>query len=261
MNWLRVFFVGGLTSYRALFAWLNPWILVPTMIVYPLAQLVFYAYLGRAAHAESDTYFVVGDAFIAAAIPAVFGTSQGVANERRTQTLGMLLSSPASRFALFLGRALPSIANGFVVALFCLAASALLLDFHPAAAALPGLFVAILASTFSCAAVGLWIGAIGLRGRSTTALDNVALVTFLLLTGANVPISRFPGWVQAISGVLPLTHGLKAGRAIVAGASLGQTTRLLLTEVTIGITYTLIGTLVLKVFELESRRTASLETF
>ena len=261
MNWLRVFFVGGLTGYRALFAWLNPWILVPTMIIYPLAQLVFYAYLGRAAHAESDTYFVVGDAFIAAALPAVFGTSQGVAGERRTQTLGMLLSSPASRLALFLGRGLPSIANGFVVALFCLAASRLLLNFHPAAATLPGLFIAIIVSTLSCAAVGLWIGAIGLRGRSTTALNNVALVTLLLLTGANVPISRFPGWVQALSNVLPLTHGIKAGRAILAGASVGHTTGLLLAELAVGVTYTMIGTLMLKLFEFESRRTASLETF
>ncbi len=261
MNWLRVFFVGGLTSYRALFAWLNPWILVPTMIIYPLAQLVFYAYLGRAAHAESDTYFVVGDAFVAAALPAVFGTSQGVAGERRTQTLGMLLSSPASRLALFLGRALPSIVNGFVIAVFCFAASTVLLNFHPAAAALPGLSIAIIVSTFSCAAVGLWIGGFGLRGRSTTALNNVVLVAFLLLTGANVPISRFPSWVQAVSGVLPLTHGIKAGREILSGASVSHTAGLLLTELAVGIAYTTTGILALKLLEAESRRMASLETF
>lgn len=261
MNWLRVFLVGGLTSYRALFAWLNPWILVPTMIVYPLAQLVFYAYLGRAAHAETDSYFVIGDAFIAAALAAVFGTSQGVAGERRTQTLGVLLSSPASRLALFLGRALPTMANGFAVAAFCLAASTVLLNFHPSASAVPGISIAIIASTLSCAALGIWIGAIGLRGRSTTALNNVALVIMLLLTGANVPTSRFPGWVQPITSALPLTHGIKAARAILAGATIGHEAGTLATELAVGIAYTTIGALMLKLFELQSRHTGSLETF
>jgi ABC-2 type transport system permease protein len=136
-----------------------------------------------------------------------------------------------------------------------------LLNFHPSAAALPGLSLAIIASTFSCAAVGLWIGAFGLRGRSTTALNNAILVAFLLLTGANVPISRFPGWVQAISGVLPLTHGIKAGREILAGASVSHTAGLLLTELAVGTVYTTTGVLGLKLLEAASRRTASLETF
>ena len=29
MTSLRIFFIGGLTSYRALFNWLTPWILIP----------------------------------------------------------------------------------------------------------------------------------------------------------------------------------------------------------------------------------------
>ena len=49
---LRVFFVGGLMSYRALFNWLSPWILVPSFLVAPLFQILLFTYVGRAAGLE-----------------------------------------------------------------------------------------------------------------------------------------------------------------------------------------------------------------
>jgi ABC-2 type transport system permease protein len=261
VNWLRVFFVGGLTSFRALFGWLNPYIYVPMLIITPLFELLFFAYLGRATHSESDSYFVVGNALIGASLPCLWGTGWGIAGERRTQTLGALLSSPASRLALFLGRGLPSIANGMVVAAFCFGCGRLLLDFHPRASALPGLALATLVSAFSCSALGLSIGALGLRGRNVTALNNLALIGFLIATGANVPLQRLPGWLQTVSAYLPLTHGIKAARAVLDGASIDRAGHLLLTELAVGIAYTFVGVAALKLFELESRKSASLETF
>src|SRR5262249_60406866 len=44
---LRVFFIGGLISYRALFNWIRPWIYIPTMLGAPLFQILFFTYLGR----------------------------------------------------------------------------------------------------------------------------------------------------------------------------------------------------------------------
>jgi ABC-2 type transport system permease protein len=261
VNWLRVFFVGGLTSFRALFGWLNPYIYVPMLVITPLFQMLFFAYLGRASHTESDAYFVVGNAFIAASLPGLWGTGWGIAGERRTQTLGTLLSSPASRLALFLGRALPPIANGFIVAAFCFATGRLLLNFDPPLSALPGLALATVISAFSCSALGLSIGAIGLRGRNVTALNNIALIVFLICTGANVPLQRLPGWLQATSTYLPLTHGIQAAREFLTGANIHQAGHLLLAELGVGVVYTLIGIVALKLFEFESRRTASLETF
>jgi ABC-2 type transport system permease protein len=76
-----------------------------------------------------------------------------------------------------------------------------------------------------------------------------------------VPLQRLPGWLQTISAFLPLTHGVKAARAILAGASVRDAGHLLLTELGVGISYTLVGVGALKLFEFESRRSASLETF
>ena len=261
MNWLRVFFVGGLTSYRALFHWLNPWIFVPMLVVLPLFQLLFFAYLGRTTGVESDSYFVVGNSLLAAALPGLWGMSHSISGERRTKTLGTLLSSPASRLALFLGRGLPTVANGFLVSTFCFAAGALLLDVEIAAAAVPGLALAILACSFSCAALGLSVGALGLRGRNVTVLDNLLVAALLILAGVNVPLERLPDWMQAASRYIPLTHGIDAAREVVAGTPVTQAAGLLLTELGVGAAYALAGAVLIRIFEYESRRTASLETF
>jgi hypothetical protein len=56
---------------------------------------------------------------------------------------------------------------------------------------------------------------------------------------------------------LPLNHhGITAARDVVAGGTLG---RAVLFELLVGIAYTGAGLLLLRVFEFESRRTASLE--
>ena len=192
MNSLRVFIRGGVTSYRALFGWLNPWVGVPMFVVAPLFQLLFFAYLGRATDVASDTYFVVGNALLAASLPGILGVSGSVSGERYTKTLGMLLSSPANRLALFLGRTLPAVANGFAVSAFCLVSGALLLDVHVAASAVPGLVLVIVIGAFSCSALCLCTGALGLRIRDVISVAWIFQPVLLLVSGANVPRDRLP---------------------------------------------------------------------
>ena len=172
MNWLRVFFHGGLTSYRALFAWLNPWIFLPMLVAYPVFQTVFFVYLGRSAGVANDTFFVIGNSFVAAAITGLFGMGQGIAGERRFQTLSILLASPASRLALFLGRAVPTIVNGFVVALITFAFGAALVGVTIDRSAYAGLALALAVSCFACAALGMCIGSLTFRTRSITVFAD-----------------------------------------------------------------------------------------
>jgi ABC-2 type transport system permease protein len=82
----------------------------------------------------------------------------------------------------------------------------------------------------------------------------------LLVSGANVPVDRLPGWLQTIGSGLPLTHGIEAARGVVAGQALAENARLLLLELAVGLAYAGLGLLLLRAFEFESRRTASLET-
>src|SRR4029453_8491048 len=115
---VRLFFVGGLTSYRALFYWLSPTIYIPSLIVAPIFQILLFAYIGRSAGLESDVFYVTGNAIQYAAIPCLFAMSQTVSGERFQNTLSAILVSPAKRFPLFVGRALPVMGNAAFVSAF-----------------------------------------------------------------------------------------------------------------------------------------------
>ena len=128
---LRVFFVGGLIAYRALFNWIRPTMYIPTMLIGPIFQILFFAYLGRYSRLQNDAFFVVGNAVQASAMSAVFAGTMTIANERSFQTLSPILATPANRFALFMGRALPVLANGLVVSAWGFLMGRLLLRINP----------------------------------------------------------------------------------------------------------------------------------
>jgi ABC-2 type transport system permease protein len=256
---MRVFFHGGYFSYRALFNWQSPRFYVPTMLAGPAFQVLFFAYLGRYSHVENDAFYVVGNAVQVSAMSGVFGVAITVGGERWTQTLAPLLATPANRMALFLGRALPHIVNGFVVSAFGFMIGRLLLDFHPTAGSIPELAVVTLLSTASCTAFGLVVGAVGLRWRDVFTIANPAYFLMLLFCGVNVPLSALPKWMQVIGSGMPLTHGIEAARRVAAGAPLSAVSSLIWKEAVVAASYFAAGYVLLRVFEAEGRRRATLE--
>ena len=257
----RVFFVGGAISYRALFNWIRPGMYVTTMLGSPLFQILFFTYLGRYTASEPESFFIVGNAVQVAAMSGIYGMTMGIANERQFGTLSPLLATPASRPALFLGRALPFIANGLVVSAFGFAVGVVLLDFSPAAGSVPALALVVLVTTISCTALGMLIGSIGLRARDVFFAANLVYFLMLLVCGVNVAVDQLPGWLSAIGRCVPLTHGIEAAREVAAGSSLGDVSGLVATEAFIGLVYATAAYVLFRVFEAEGRRRASLETF
>jgi ABC-2 type transport system permease protein len=259
-RWLRIFFVGGLISYRALFNWIRPSIYIPTMLGAPLFQILFFTYLGRYSNARDDTFFIVGNAVQVASMSSIYGMAMAVANERWSGTLAPLLASPANRAAVFLGRGLPVMANGLVVSAFGFAISAALLDFRPGWSVVPALATVVVVTTLSCTAFGMVLGSIGLRTRDFMFGANMAYFLMLLFCGVNIPLDVLPGWMEAIGRGLPLTHGIMAAREVAAGSSLADVSGLIWTEIGIGACYAAVAYLLFRWLERESRRKAVLET-
>jgi ABC-2 type transport system permease protein len=257
---LRVFFVGGYYAYRALFNWMHWTHYIPTMLGGPTFQLLFFVYVGRFAGLEDDEFFVTGNAIHLSAMAGVFGMAMTIGGERWTQTLSPLLATPANRLAMFLGRALPLIVNGIITSAFVFLVGWLLLDFDMAAAQIPALVVVIVASAFACTALGLVVGAVGLRARDVFFLANIVVYTLLLVCGANVPLDTLPGWIQTIASGVPLTHGIEAARLVTDGATLAEVDHLVWTELAIGAVYAAVGYGLFRLFEFEGRRRASFET-
>jgi ABC-2 type transport system permease protein len=260
-NGLRILVIGGVISYRALFNWLSPWILVPSFLVGPIAQILLFAYLGRSAGVASDEFYVIGNALQYAAIPCLFAMGNTIGNERQEKTLGIILSTPAPRVPLFLGRALPVILNGFLVAVFSLVVGGAIFSIEvPSTAYVPILLTTLVAS-FACTGLGFVCAALSLRVRETAVLANIIFGFLLIFCGVNVPLDDVPGWMAAVAPWLPLTHGIEAARLLADGTSLADVSGLLVREAAVGLGYLVVGMLMLSWFEWESRRRATLEVF
>jgi ABC-2 type transport system permease protein len=256
---LRIFFVGGLISFRALFNWLSPWIYVPSLLVAPVVQILLFAYMGRSAGVESDEFYVIGNAVQYSAIPCLFAMANIVMGERWTQTLGIVLVTPANRLALFLGRALPVLVNGFFVSMFSLVVGSLMLGVSiPTSAWLP-LALVVAVAAMSCTGLGLANAALGLRVRETAVLSNVLFGVLLIFSGANVPVDALPAWMEAMARWMPLTHAIEAAREVAAGGTLGSVSGLVGREVALGVLYGAGGLVALRLLEVEGRRRATLE--
>ncbi len=261
-NSVRIFFVGGLISYRALFNWMKLTIYIPTMLGAPLFQILFFTYLGRYADSgEGNAFFVVGNAVQVCGMACVYGMTMSVANERQFGTLGPLLASPANRVAVFLGRGLPVLANGLLVSTFGFLVGVVFLGFRPPAASLPSLALVVVVTSSSCTAFGMLLGSIGLYAKDFFFVANLAYYVMLLFCGVNVPLSVLPGWMSAISRCLPLTHGIMAARRIAAGAPLGSVAGLVWTELAVASAYAAGGYVLFRLLELGSRRRAVLDSF
>ena len=259
MNAARIFFVGGLTSYRALMGWLSPWILIPSFLIAPLFQILLFTYIGRATRLQSDEFYVIGNSLQYATIPCLFAMAHTIAGERHQNTLGFILVSPAGRLPLFLGRSLPVILNGALVAAFALTAGGVLLGIDVPASSLAPLALVVFVTAFSCTGLGLVNAGIGLRVRETAVLSNVLFGVLLVFCGVNVPLDELPNWMSAIAQGLPLTHGIQAARRLADGASLSGVAGLIGTEAAIGAAYAVGGYSILRFMEWQSRRHATLE--
>ena len=64
-----------------------------------------------------------------------------------------------------------------------------------------------------------------------------------------------------IGRLLPLTHGIAAGREVAAGASLSSVSGLVWTELAVGVAWGTVAMTFVRLFEYEGRRRATLETY
>ncbi|WP_457206871.1 ABC transporter permease [Nocardioides sp. P5_C9_2] len=256
---LRIFFIGGLMSYRAMFGWMNPWIFIPALLVSPICQILLFAFIGRSAGVADDEFYVIGNALNYAAIPCLFAMSSTIAGERYSQTLGLVLATPARRVPLFLGRAMPVIANGWGVAMFGVVVGSLLLDTDVPGGAWPAIALVVAVGSLSSTGLGLVMGALNLVYREGATLGNVLFLVLLIFTGTNVALDDLPSWMAAVGRCLPLTHAIEATRALADGASWGAVQGLVGTELLVGTTYVVVGLASIQVLERLSRSGATLD--
>jgi ABC-2 type transport system permease protein len=258
-TWLRIFFIGGAVSFRALFSWIRPAVYIPTLLVGPTTQILFFAYLGRTAHLESDDWFVVGNAVQSASLAALFGMGFAIDGERWTQTLSAVLATPASRAAIFLGRAGPVLVNAAITAATGFVGGAIFLGFRMPWSSVPAILFLLLLASFACTGLGMVTGAVGLRMRDVPIIANFTMAVLLIFCGVNVPLDALPDWMSAVAQWLPVTHAIEAARQVATGAPLSAVRSDVVLEFGLGTGYLALGLFLIRFFEREGRRRGTLD--
>jgi ABC-2 type transport system permease protein len=185
--------------------------------------------------------------------------TMAIANERWFGTLPALLATPANRVALFAGRFLPFLANSLFVSLYAFGVGVLFLGVRLDVGSLGVVGLALIVTVFSCTAIGALQGSVSLRLRDGLFGANLLVMTFLLFCGVNIPVSELPGWMRAISQILPFTHGLEAVRQAADGAGLSQVGGLIVTELVIGVAYAVAAFVLFSYLERSARANATLD--
>ena len=211
---LRYSALGGIQDFFAMYSvrtWLFGWLLRV------LVQVIFFTLIGDLVGSEARVHYIlIGNAAFLAAMTVLF-VVQSTTWERMSGTIALLIASPANPLVVLLGRSLQWIPDAVASAVAAFLVVGPLFDLRVSAAdslIVVALLVLITVSTYF---MGAFFGSLVLRFMGARNLvANLVHGSLMVTTGVNVPRGFFPGWVQAVSGFLPLTHGLSAIRRVVA---------------------------------------------
>jgi ABC-2 type transport system permease protein len=259
---LRLFGEGALLSYRALFRWLRPGQYLASKVILPATYIMFFTLIGVSARGwQSASYYVIGNAIQMAAVSGIYGVTMSIGGDRWEGTLPYLFGTPANRLVMFVGRASLHVLDGMLGVVIALMWGVLLLGLNLSQTDPLALGLTILITTFSTSGMGLLLGCLSLTVVDVMFINNLVFFLLLAFSGANIPIDILPGWMQAISQIIPLTRGIAASRIIVAGGRLPDVLPLLAGEVLVGLIYILIGYSLFRWFEYQAKRRGTLEAF
>ena len=191
------------------------------VFVLSLTQMAFFAFVATLAGnpASSVSYVVVGNAVSSVTYSSIFSVCQTTDSEKQQGTLEPLLATPVSRFPLYVGRGIVPVLISLSNVAVGLAYAVFLYHVPVASGALLPLAVSVFLTAFAMVGFGLFLGGIALFLRTSIILGHIILFLGLVVSGVNFPVSQLPVPLQWVGYGFPLTWGVAAVRASLAGAS------------------------------------------
>ncbi|WP_255945407.1 ABC transporter permease [Streptomyces odontomachi] len=201
-------------DYRAMYTW-RSWLF--GWMARLLCQVLFFSMVGQAiGSAAAQDYMALGNAVILGPLGALGVVSSSV-GERRGGTLQFLLLSRNGPFPVMMSRGLYWAADGIVTSCVALVLLRWMLGVEVRPVMLPVCFLLQILITLSGYCMALSLAGISLRWpESRMYLTAGATIVWMTFAGVNTAPPR-TGAGDAIASVLPVTHGLRAMRAVVAG--------------------------------------------
>ena len=190
-------------------------------------QVVFFTMVGRFVGGQELVHFLlVGNILAIIAMQGV-ANSQTVLHERIGGTLMLLTASPTDGLAAILAR------NAIRIVLSLVSSILVLVTLMLAFRMLPPILLVV---AVSCYCYGCFMAALVYRFEwLQSAASNVSYLAVTVLAGVNVPTDYWPRPVQLVSDILPVTHGLRAVRALTGQVPMALPAVQVLLELLVGV--------------------------
>jgi len=161
----------------------------------------------------------------------VFGTAFVFLSLRLTLVIKRFFATPVKRYSIVLGEALARIVFALLGALFIITIGHYVFNFtliHGFATVVNMLILSAIGLIIFMG-FGFTISGVAKNESSVPPFSNIITLPQFLLSGTFFSTAAFPGWLQHISRVLPLTHLNEAMRKVAfEGASLADVSHQLL---------------------------------
>lgn len=156
-------------------------------------------------------FAAVGIAVTGALLSALQAFSESVREAQLEGTLEAVLMAPVRREAVVAAMGAYPVLAGTAAAGLTLAVAAGLaggFDVHPVS-----VLLALVVSLAAFAALGLLAAAVVLVAKRGNPVATLIGMVGAVTAGAYAPVDTFPGWLQAVADVNPLTYALDAWRS------------------------------------------------
>jgi ABC-2 type transport system permease protein len=240
--------------------WANRRIWVVAWLVRVSTTAIAWVLFGRLLNsAETLFYLLIGNAVIVGFQSASF-TVAASTWDRMDGTYPFLVISPASLGPALIGRTSIWLTNAMASSLSTFVILAALFGLPlpiPEALFAPVAVVIVCASSYSFA---IFLGSIVVRVHQLrNIVANISTILFTAFCGVSVPVAFWPGWIQVVASIVPVTHGLQAIRLLLGKGSASAVALHLFLEILIGASWLTIGLLSIDRMANAGRRDGSID--
>jgi ABC-2 type transport system permease protein len=233
--------------------------LTPVLLLISMRVVYSASGQGRVNGQDVVGYLAVGMLATLAWTAAVWGGGSALQSEIYAGTFGAVIVAPGRTASVIIGNGIGGIIWGIPGLAACLAIAVPLgahVDIHHPVATI----CALLALYLSALAIGVGFGGLFILSRQANAMSNFFQAPIYLLAGFYVPRSILPGWLHAISDVIPMSHAIDALRdTTLSGASFVEVWRPLLATVGTAGLFMAVGVWSLRRMDDSLRRRGSLD--
>ena len=171
---------------------------------------------------RSPNFFVPGVIGVVLQIATTFATAMSIVRERERGTLEQLLVSPLSRWGLMLGKILPYLVIGMVMASGLFAIMSFVFDIR-IVGSLTALYTATLLYIFSLLSLGLLVSTRAQNQIQALQMSMIFIMPSVFFSGFIFPRETMPWIFRALGSCLPTTYFIELMRAIILrGAGLAE---------------------------------------